>query len=223
MHEGIVRLRRVAQDGTKVRASAGAASFGRKGSPKECLRQAREPVRKAKAELNRDGGSATQRMEIARLRVAKDRRNRVKKALRHVDELRRSKSDEEQKEATRASTTDPERRVRKMAEGGFRPAYDLPFATDVEGRAIVGVQVTNQGNDQGQMEPMLADIGRRTERLPKEHLVDGGYMKLDSIEKAAAHKVVVFAPIQDPRRKDIDATKAKKNDGPGLAAWRKRM
>ena len=73
------------------------------------------------------------------------------------------------------------------------------------------------------MEPMLADIGRRTERLPKEHLVDGGYMKLDSIEKAAADGVVVFAPIQDPRRKDIDATKAKQNDGPGLAAWRKRM
>lgn len=223
MHEGIVRLRRVAQDGTKVRANAGAASFRRKGSLKECLREAREQVRKAKAELNSDGGSATKRMKVARLRVAEDRRNRVKKALRHVDELRRIKLDEEQKEGTRASTTDPESRVMKMADGGFRPAYNLQFATDVEGRAIVGVQVTNKGNDQGQIEPMLADIGRRTEQLPKEYLVDGGYTKLDSIERAAAHGVKVFAPPQGPRRKDVDATKAKKNDGPGVAAWRKRM
>jgi hypothetical protein len=162
-------------------------------------------------------------MKVARLRVAEDRRNRVKKALRHVDELRRIKLDEEQKDATRASTTDPESRVMKMADGGFRPAYNLQFATDVEGRAIVGVQVTNKGNDQSQMEPMLADIGRRTEQLPKEYLVDGGYTKLESIEKAAACGVTVFSPIQDPRRKDIDATKAKKNDGPGVAAWRQRM
>ena len=223
MHEGIVRLRRVAQDGTKVRASAGAASFRRKGSLKECLRDAREQVRQAKAELNSDGGSATKRMKVARLRVAEDRRNRVKKALRHVDEMRLIKLDEEQKEATRASTTDPESRVMKMADGGFRPAYNLQFATDVEGRAIVGVQVTNKGNDQSQMEPMLADIGRRTEQLPKEYLVDGGYTKLESIEKAAARGVTVYSPIQDPRRKDIDATKAKKNDGPGVAAWRQRM
>jgi hypothetical protein len=32
----------------------------------------------------------------------------------------------------------------------------------------VGVTVTNRGNDLGQIEPMLAEIGRRTEKLPKE-------------------------------------------------------
>jgi len=223
MHEGIVRLRRVAQDGTKVRASAGAASFRRKGSLKECLRDARQQVRQAKAELTSDGGSATKRMKVARVRVAEDRRNRVKKALRHVDELRRIKLDEEQKEATRASTTDPESRVMKMADGGFRPAYNLQFATDVEGRAIVGVQVTNKGSDLSQMEPMLADIGRRTEQLPKEYLMDGVFVKLESIEKAATCGVKVFSPSQESRRKDIDATKPKKNDGPGVAAWRQRM
>jgi len=160
-------------------------------------------------------------MSAARLKVAQDRMNRVKKAMRRVEELRQIKTNE--KEEVRASTTDPECLVMRMADGGYRPAYNLQFATDVEGRSIVGVQVTNKGNDQSQMEPMLAEIGRRTEQLPKEYLVDGGFVKLESIEKAAACGVKVFSPIQEARRKDIDATKPKKNDGPGVAAWRQRM
>lgn len=223
MQEGIVRLRRVAQDGTKVRASAGAASFRRQRSLKECLRQAREQVREAKRQLNSAGGSVTKRMKAARVRVAEDRRNRVKNALRHVNDLRRIKLDEERKAATRASTTDPECRVMKMSDGGFRPAYNLQFATDVEARVIVGVQVTNKGSDVAELEPMLAEIGRRTEHLPQEHLVDGGYVKLESIERAAECGVKIYAPAQAARRKDIDATKAKKDDGPGVVAWRRRM
>jgi transposase len=223
LHDGIVRLRRVAQDGMKVRASAGAASFRRQRSLKECFREAREQIRQAREQLDSEGGSATTRMRAARMKVAQDRLNRVKKAMRRAEELRAIKTNKNEKEKVRASTTDPECQVMRMADGGYRPAYNLQFATDVEGRAIVGVQVTDKGNDQSQMEPMLAEIGRRTEQLPKEYLVDGGFVKLESIEKAAACGVKVYAPTHDPRRKDIDATKPKKNDGPGVAAWRQRM
>lgn len=223
MHEGIVRLRRVAQDGMKVRANASAASFRRQRSLKQCVREARQQVRQAKSQLQSEAGRATERMKSARLRVAQDRQNRVKKALRHVQDLCRIKLEEEDKEKTRASTTDPESRVMKMADGGWRPAYNLQFATDVEARVIVGVQVTNKGNDKSQMEPMLEEIGRRTEQLPKEHLVDGGYSKLESIEKAEACGVKVYTPIQEPRRAGVDRTKQKKNDGPGVTAWRRRM
>lgn len=93
----------------------------------------------------------------------------------------------------------------------------------VEGQAIVGVQGTNEGNDPSQMEPMLAEIGRRAAERPKEHLVDGGFVKLESIEKAAGCGVEVFSPLQEARRGDIDATRPRKNDGPGVAAWRERM
>lgn len=223
MHDGIVRLRRVAQDGMKVRANAGAASFRRQPSLKECLREAREQIRQTRKQLDGEGGSATTRMKAARLRVAQDRMNRVKKAMRRAKKLCRIKLDKEEKKQVRASTTDPECQVMRMADGGYRPAYNLQFATDVEGRAIVGVQVTDKGNDQSQMVPMLEEIGRRTEQLPKEYLVDGGYVKLESIERAAASGVKVFCPIPESRGKDIDATKRKKNDGPGVAAWRKRM
>ena len=82
----------------------------------------------------------------------------------------------------------------KMADGGYRPAYNVQLATDTESRVIVGVGLTNRGSDQGQLEPMLDDIERRTGRCPDEYLVDGGFTRLESIEHAAARGVTVVAP-----------------------------
>jgi hypothetical protein len=33
----------------------------------------------------------------------------------------------------------------KRMDGGYRPAYSVQFATDVDGLAVVGVHVTNEG------------------------------------------------------------------------------
>ena len=222
-HEGLIRMRRVAQDGTRIRASAGAASFRRRASLKECLREAREQVRNVKRQLQSEGGGTTARQDGARLRAAQERVSRVKKAMNELQKVQERKGSAEEKKNARASTTDPEARVMKMGDGGWRPAYNVQFATDVESRVIVGVTVTNKGNDQGQIEPMLEEIGRRTEKLPQELLVDGGYTKLDSIEAAAVAGVKVYSPLQQARRSDVDPSKPKKNDGPGVRAWRRRM
>ena len=57
------------------------------------------------------------------------------------------------------STTDPDARVMKMPDGGFRPAGNVQLATTTDAaRAIVGVSVTNRGSDQGQATPMLEPI-----------------------------------------------------------------
>lgn len=221
-HEGLLRLRRVAQDGMKVRASAGAASFRRRGSLNECLREAREQVRETKRQLASEGGRETKRLAAARVRAAQERHNRVKHALNQLHKAAAIQAKEDAKQA-RASTSDPESRVMRMADGGWRPAFNVQLATDVESRAIVGVQVTNAGNDMHALEPMLAEIARRTGRLPKEHLVDGGYRRLESIETTETSGVKVYAPLQQPRSEDVDATKRKPNDGPGVAAWRRRM
>lgn len=222
MHEGLLGLRRVAQDGMRVRGHAGAASYRRGASLKECLREAKKQVQAVKKQLGSESGRTLERHQAAKLRAAEERVTRVKKALAKLEEINAEKPKAEASQ-TRVSTTDPECRVMKMADGGWRPAWNIQLATDVKSRTIVGVRVTDKGNDQGQVEPMLEEIGRRTERLPKEHLVDGGYMKLESIERAAQAGVEVFAPLQQPRRPDIDPTKPKANDAPGVAAWRKRM
>ena len=64
------------------------------------------------------------------------------------------------------STTDPDARVMKMADGGFRPAYNVQLATDVDSRGIVGVTVTNLGSDRSSVPPMLTQLRKRTGRLP---------------------------------------------------------
>jgi hypothetical protein len=46
----------------------------------------------------------------------------------------------------RASTTDTQARIMKMADGGFRPAYNVQFATDTKSTAIAGVSVDNIGS-----------------------------------------------------------------------------
>ena len=58
MKSGVARLERVAQDGVRVRASAGAASFRRASTLKRCRRKAAEPVASLKAELEADPGAA---------------------------------------------------------------------------------------------------------------------------------------------------------------------
>jgi transposase len=222
MSDGLLRLRRVAQDGMRVRGRAGAASYRREASLKECLREARKQVEAVKKQLGTDSGRALERHEAAKLRAATEREARVKKALRKLEELNGKKNEKAAAE-TRVSTTDPECRVMKMADGGWRPAWNIQLATDVESRTIVGVRVTDKGADQGQVEPMLEEIGRRTEKLPSELLVDGGYVKLASIERAEGAGVNVFAPLQQARNPEVDPTKPKEHDGPGVAAWRKRM
>jgi len=222
MSAGLLGLRRVAQDGMRVRGHAGAASYRRGASLKQCLREAKKQVQAVKKQFGSGSGRTLERHQAAKVRAAEERVARVKKALSKLAELNEGKSKAEARE-TRVSTTDSGCRVMKQADGGWRPAWNVQLATDVESGTIVGVLVTDKGNDQGQVEPMLEQIGQRTEQLPKEHLVDGGYMKLETIERAAEAGVSIFTPPQQPRSPEIDPTKPKASDTPGVAAWRRRM
>ena len=111
----------------------------------------------------------------------------------------------------------------KMPGGGSGPGYNLQFAADVESRAIVGVAVTNAGSDVHESEPLRKQVEERTGEKVKEHLIDGGYVGLESIERAAEDGVTVYAPVPKPKKAGQDPHAARKGDGPGVAAWRQRM
>jgi len=111
----------------------------------------------------------------------------------------------------------------KMGDGGFRPAYNLQFATDAESRLIVGVEVTNDGTDRAQMPPMVEQVERRTGKLPEKWLVDGGYASLEAIDHVEARATHVYAPVPAPRREGIDPYERKREDTDRTAAWRARM
>jgi transposase len=230
MKQGVVKLKRVAQDGMKVRASAGAASFKRKQSLERALMEAEQQVRRLKRELADDPGAGSRRVAAAQERAARARQEAVEAALAEIPLIEEKREAQAKKQRrgvkgaqVRASMTDAECRVMKMADGGFRPAYNVQLATEVDGGCIVGVDVTNNGTDQPHLVPMLDDIVRRTGQVPKDYLVDGGFVSLENIEVLAERGAVAYAPVPEPRNEKVDRYAPKKDDSPAVAAWRVRM
>lgn len=213
VHKGLVSLDRVAQDGTRVRASASAPSFRREATLLECREQAALHV---KAVLADPDPEASEAERLARIAGALDYQQRVEAAIATVQTLR-----EEGKAKPRASTTDADARVMKMPDGGFRPGYNIQFATagsELGGpRTIVGVLVTNTGSDMGSVTPMLKDIKARTGKLPTQLLADANHAKHSCIEAATHAGVEVLIAI--PKQEQC----ATKPVSPEVEAWRERM
>jgi hypothetical protein len=130
---------------------------------------------------------------------------------------------QEKEKEPRASTTDVDARVMKMADGGFRPAYNVQFASDTRSGAVAGVAVDNSGSDMGKMAPMNAALAKDYGERPRQHLADGGYVKFDDIEALDKAGVDVYAPVPAPRDKSRDRYAPQQDDAPAIAAWRKRM
>jgi transposase len=224
LHRGIITLARVAHDGTKVRASAGVGSFRRAGTLRECLKDARTHVERTTR--HPDGGRS--RDEAAQARAAADRLRRVDEALAELPAVEAAKARTASKRKTaqptdaRVSTTDPQARIMKFSDGGFRPAYNVQFATDGDSTAVIGVGVTNVGTDAAEAVPMLAEIERRCGRAPTALLLDRGVGTNDAITVAATRGVTVYTPV--PRARGVtDLTARCRQDSDAVAAWRCRM
>jgi transposase len=225
MNEGLVTIDRVAQDGMKVRASAGAASFRRGTTLAQCLSQAQQQVEALKHELDADPTAANRRQQTARKRAAEERVQRLQKALEQLPLVEAQKKGQEAKENARVSTTDPEARVMKMADGGYRPAYNVQLATDTATQIITGVDVTNSGGDQGKMAPMVEQHVERYAEPPKEMLVDGGFAKKADITAVSPPQggTTVYAPVQKSKKEELDPHTPRDDDSPAVAEWRTRM
>jgi transposase len=224
MAEGLVTVTRVAQDGVRVRASAGAASFRRQARLEACLAEAEAQVAALRRELEDDPGATTRRQAAARQRAAAERQHRVADALKHLPEIAAKKKATEREQA-RASTTDPEARVMKMADGGYRPAFNGQFATATAGQVIVGVDATNVGSDRAQVVPMTEQLQQRYGRAPAELLVDGGFVNHDDIVAVARPELgcTVYAPVSAPRVATRDPYQPCPGDPEVIAQWRQRM
>ena len=234
--QDLVKLERVAQDGMRVRASAGAASFRRRSTLERCLEEARAQVQALKGEIEADPDASNRRRRAARERAAVERQQRVAQALEQLAQVEEQKNkkpvakkenETEQHYAKRseprASSTDSEARVMKMADGGYRPAYNVQFSTTTDSQIIVGVDVINIGSDQGQLSPMLGQVEQRYDERPAQCLVDGGYARHDDIEDADGRGTLVYAPVPKPKDSSRDPYVALPGDSQAIAQWRERM
>lgn len=231
MSVGAVTLERVAQDGVRVRASAGTSSFRRKPTLEECLVAAEAQVTSLQEEVRNDPGAATRREQAARVRAAREREQRVRDALEACAEVQAAKEQRGRgslKQPARGSTTDPDARKMKMPDGGTRPAFNVQFATDTASQVIVGVDALTAGSDCGQLSPMSAQIESRTGQRPQAHLADGGYISNDDIDELndPGDGPKIYLPVREAEKKraqGLDPFAALSSDTPQRSEWRQRM
>jgi transposase len=225
----LVDLDTLAQDGVRIRASAGAASFRREATLDRHLVAAEAIVEQLKQEVDANSDASNQRIKAAKERAARERNERLKAAKAALFEIKEQRKQREKKRGNgkkpkepRASTTDAEARVMKMADGGFRPAYNVQVTSVAGEQIVVDVEVRNTGSDRGLMRPALERRRARNAQLPKRHLADGGFSSAEDIEWAHAEGIEVYCPpIQS--KHGTDPFLPRRSDGPGVLAWRARM
>lgn len=231
LHAGLVTMTRVAQDGMRVEANAGKSTFRRRETLQHCLDDARKQLAALKQLIDEDPQQLSQRETAARERAARERIQRVEQAIKNCEELQerreeRSKVDCKPAKEARASTSDPDARNMKFPDGGYGPGHNVQYCTDVGSGVIVGVAVTNAGNDSQQCTPMLDQLRHRYDRIPEDILIDGGFVSRDTIDTAETRGCRVYAPVKDEEKQRLagkDPFAKKKGDSPAVAKWRERM
>ncbi len=252
--EGLIDLDMLAQDGVRVRASAGASSFRRRARLEQRVAEVKAILAELAKDVESDPAQNEQRLRKRRTQRAAERLSRLEAAVAKVAQIeaqqpkrkskesksKESKSTESKPQATpcegeppetkdskrpkepRASTTDPEARVIKMADGGFRPAYNMQIASVAGEQIAVAVEVSTSSSDRGLARPMLEKVDATYGELPNQHLVDGGYSKNDDIEWAHGVDVAMHCP-PIINKHNTDPFAPREDDGPGISAWRQRM
>lgn len=238
--KGLVTASRISQDGVRVRVSAGSGSFRREERLRALLAASEQHVAEVKRQLEQPEKLAVEavRKKAAQRRAAEDRQKRMEQAVAQLPELERRQRERAQRagqgrygnkiraKQLRVSTSDPEARVMKMPNGGYHPAFNVQLASDPESRAIVGVDVTNQGTDSdGLSEPMRAQVEQRTGKKVTQHLMDGGYLHYEDIERAHEQGVELFVPPKGARKAENRGRELepKPQDSPAVRVWKQRM
>lgn len=225
VHSGVVKVKRISQDGVRIRACAGRGSFRRRVTLEKLLEQAKQHVEELKRQS--DEPVEESRKTAARARAAREKLERVEKALAGMPDAERVKQNHTGKQSrnheARVSTTDAEARKMKIGTGAIVPAWNVQLATDTDSRAIVGVTVGNSGSDGQYLVPMREQVEERTGQKVDEHLADGGYFNKDAIEQSHDAGVMTFIPPVKEKDPAKDPSLPKPGDKAGTIELRKRM
>jgi transposase len=205
--EGLITLERVMQDGTRVRANASSKRFRRKPRVEAYLEQAREAVEALEAQTEEE---SSRQMQAAQQRARREKRQRLESAMKEFDKLKAAKSRVE-----RVSTTDPDARVMKQAEGGSAPSYNVQISTDAAHGLIVDIEATQAGSDYQQLTPAMQRVEQSMHRAPDQVVVDGGYISSNNIVDMAKRGIDLVGP--EPEDKAAQANRRKSYQHRGVS------
>jgi transposase len=236
----LVSVSRISQDGVRVRVSAGGASFRREERLRKLLAESQKHVEELRRQVDEPEklSAAAAKKKRAQRHAAQDRQRRLEQALAQLPELKQRQAERAERaghgkygqkireKELRVSSSDPQARVMKMPNGGYNAAYNVQLASDPQSRAIVGVEVSNQGYDScGLSEPMREQVERRSGRKVQQQLLDGGYLRNRDIERAHEQAVELFMPPKGARtaRNRGRELQARRRDSAAIRAWKQRM
>jgi transposase len=191
--EGLVGLERLAVDGTRIRAHCSNAE-GRKGQ------RLQDYLKKASAhleELEREPEESLQaREQAARERSRRERQQRVTAARSVFEKLQQERGEKDAAEV-QMNVNEPEARVMKQPEGNFAPGYNLQLATDARAKIIVAAVTSDRGADIGLLGEVMDAVKETSGKLPKEVLVDGGYVSANNLEQSGTRGVELIGPVPE--------------------------
>ena len=237
---GVISLKEIAVDGTKVRANASRGSFKTAAKLARIEAAVERRLAELRAEIENDPKASSQRKLAAKERAAREVKERADRARAALDEVRAEKEkrakthpkDEAKKKSEpSASLSDAEARHMRFPDGAVRPAFNAQLAATPREGIIVSVEMTDRRNDAGLAVPMVDDIVRRYGKAPENLLVDTHYATSDDIAALALREgdpVLVFAPTPTERADIKPETLANRvrnraKEPESVKAWRRRM
>jgi hypothetical protein len=102
----------------------------------------------------------------------------------------------------------------RMADGGYRPAYNVQISGDLDSDVIVGWMSTPPAAT-GTEGACRRQVGRRYDHKPKRWLADGSFTVLADIAAVAHKGIAVFCPLKPGRNPDIDLATALRRSARG--------
>jgi len=200
--QNLVSMERVMHDGTKIKAYASSDSFRREDRLQAHLEAARQQVQRLAQEASEEEPA---RQQAARQRAARERQQRVDQALQELEQVRQTKRDAKEKESARASLSDPQARVMKQPDGGYAPSYNVQISTEASHKIIVGVGVSQNGSDYGELVGGVARVEQNLEAKPKQVVADGGFTSRENIIALEAQGIDFVGSIGDQQAKGASA------------------
>jgi hypothetical protein len=202
--EGMVDLRTLLQDGTKVRAVAGRSSMHRRKSLEKGLKQARQVVRELDRQAEGENEAMDERRRAAKARAAREALQRAEAAFEKLKQLA-AKAKAKNQEKVRVSESEPEARNMKHADGGWGPSYNVQITTELKSGMIVGVGVSTAANDQHELMPALERAEANSGVTPQQVIADNGYATRDNVEKTSEKQVDLIAPWKEDTSREAGA------------------
>lgn len=215
---GMIKLGRVALDGSKVKANASKHKAMTYARMKETERRLRQEVRQLleqaeavdaeeDARYGRDRRGDELPAELARRET---RIQRIREAKRALEERARAEAENEgqsreeaqPKPKMQSNFTDPESRIMKGPEG-FVQAYNTQIAVEPNWQLIVGQTVTQAENDKQQMEPLVKAIQQQSGQKPKQVLADSGYCSDGNLRFLAEKRIEGFVATEKQKHGEL--------------------